>query len=132
MTFEEYKQRFQEYVTDTGLSWSHTFYQQNRNFRSILFDMKNHRETSKRFQGLSQDELLVLLYKANVLKEPLDKTFTRLQVNDTVITALGSLYTITHIMPSSRVKIRLKGGMHEKTTLASNLLKVLPQVNLEL
>lgn len=131
MTFEEYKNNFENFLTGTGQVWLDSFYTTNRNFRHILIDMKFRRQTSKRFQGFSQEELIILLYKSNILKEPLDKTFTKLEVNDSVITSTGYLCTVTEIMPSGRVKIRPKNSLEIKTTLSSALVKVNPTVNLE-
>lgn len=131
MTFEEYKNRFENFLTDTGQVWLHSFYKDNKNFRPILLDLRYSRNTSKRFQGFSERELIILLYKANILKEPLDKVFTQLEVNDIVLTSSGYLCTITEIMPSGRVKIRLKNSLEIKTTLSSTLVKVNPAVNLE-
>ena len=131
MTFEEYKNRFENFLTDTGQVWSDPFYTNNRNFRHILIDMKFHRETSKRFQGFSQEELVILLYKSNILKEPLDKTFTKLEVNDSVIISTGVVSTVIQIMPSGIVKIQPRNSLKIKTTLSSTLVKVNPTVNLE-
>lgn len=131
MTFEEYKNRFENFLTDTGQVWLHSFYKDNKNFRPILLDLRYSRNTSKRFQGFSERELIILLYKANILKEPLDKVFTQLEVNDIVLTSSGYLCTVTEIMPSGRVKIRLKNSLEIKTTLSSTLVKVNPAVNLE-
>lgn len=131
MPFEEYKLAFEEYLSDTGQVWLHSFYKDNKNFKSILLDLKYSKNTSKRFQGFSQEELVILLYKANILREPLDKVFTQLEVNDIVLTSSGYLCTVTEIMPSGRVKIRFKNSLEIKTTLSSTLVKVNPTVNLE-
>lgn len=132
MTFEEYKNRFENFLTDTGQVWLDSFYKDNKNFRHILIDMKFHQETSKKFQGFSQEELIILLYKSNILKEPLDKTFTKLEVNDSVITSTGVVYTVTQIMPSGRVKIQPRNSFEIKSILSSDLIKITPQVSLEI
>ena len=131
MSFEEYKLAFEEYLSDTGQVWLHPFYKNNRNFKSILLDLKYPRNTSKRLQDFSQEELIILLYKSNILKEPLDKTFTKLEVNDLVITGTGIVYTVIQVMPSGRVKIRLRNSLEVKNVLSSDLVKVLPQISLE-
>ena len=67
MPFEEYKLAFEEYLSDTGQVWLHSFYRDNKNFRPILLDLRYSTNTSKRFQGFSQEEL-VILTPSNYLK----------------------------------------------------------------
>ena len=50
MTFEEYKNSFENFLTDTGQVWLNSFYTINKNFRHILIDMKFHPEFSKSFK----------------------------------------------------------------------------------
>lgn len=60
--------------------------------------------------GFYGEDILKILYKANILREPLDNTFTKISVGDTVITKYNSLGIVEGFTPKGYAKIRLKGS----------------------
>lgn len=132
MTLAEYRSDFYYFLRDTDQLWRNPFYKSNKNFRNILIELRYYINSSQKLQGFSLEDLIVLLYKSNILKEPLDKTFTKLAVGDPVITGIGMLGTVFECLPSGRVKVRVKGTNEIKNMKSSILVKVTPEVELVL
>lgn len=102
MTFEEYKQMAEEFVSSDDYLFLAEFYKLNKNFQNLMYYFRYH-PGAEPLQGYSRDELLTFMYEANILCRPLDRAFREVSVGDTVLTPSGIKSVVTAIRPTGKL-----------------------------
>lgn len=124
MTYEEFRDLFEDYVNRPNNCYTHPF----REYAACCYFLANYPNDSQwaieHRHGLNFDQVCKILYSISILGIPLDRVYNKLAIGDTVVTYQGLIGTIIDITPSKYLKIIIKGSDRQVRRYCLDVTKI--------
>lgn len=127
MSYEDFQREFYNFAerTDNVYWWQHPFKSLIKYRADILCCIGNDSQYAlERLFGKTLDQICKYLYDINFSHIPLDLIFTRISIDDKVITRNGLIGTVTNISSKGYLTIEILGSQRRIKRRPETVIKI--------
>ena len=126
VSFEEYKQSLDNYVTQRGHTFVPFQYPISRYDLYYSYIRGDTQWAQERSYGMSKEEMIAKLYEESILGVPYDVSYNIIHIGDEVVTKFGLIGVVERISPKRYITLKIKGS-DRITKRKAEVLVVLPR-----